>query len=51
MAKKFNISLVGDKFDSTKSDTSDKLAKLLCDRGMVDPFKRKSRKESLHSKL
>lgn len=38
MAKKFNISLVGDKFDSTKSDTSDKLVKLLCDRGMVDPF-------------
>lgn len=38
MAKKFNISLVGDKFDSTKSDTSNKLVKLLCDRGMVDPF-------------
>lgn len=38
MAKKFNISLVGDKFDSTKSDTSDKLVKLLCDRGMVGPF-------------
>lgn len=38
MAKKFNISFDGDKFDSTKSDTSDKLIKLLCDRGMVDPF-------------
>lgn len=38
MAKKFNISLDGDKFDSTKPDTSDKLVKLLCDRGMVDPF-------------
>lgn len=38
MAKKFNISLAGDKFDSTKPDTSDKLVKLLCDRGMVDPF-------------
>lgn len=38
MAKKFNISLDGDKFDSKKSDTSDKLVKLLCDRGMVDPF-------------
>lgn len=38
MAKKFNIALEGDKFDSTKPDTSDKLVKLLCDRGMVDPF-------------
>ncbi len=38
MAKKFNIALNGDKFDSTKPDTSDKLVKLLCDRGMVDPF-------------
>lgn len=38
MAKKFNISLEGDKFDSKKADTSDKLVKLLCDRGMVDPF-------------
>ena len=38
MAKKFNISLDGDKFDSTKPDTSDKLVKLLCDRGMVDSF-------------
>lgn len=38
MAKKFNISLDGDKFDSTKPDTSDKIVKLLCDRGMVDPF-------------
>ena len=38
MARKFNISLEGDKFDSTKSDTVDKLIKLLCDRGMVDPF-------------
>ena len=38
MAKKFNLSLDGDKFDSKKSDTSDNLVKLLCDRGMVDPF-------------
>lgn len=38
MAKKFNISLDGDKFDTTKPDTPDKLVKLLCDRGMVDPF-------------
>lgn len=38
MARKFNISLDGDKFDSKKADTSDKLVKLLCDRGMVDPF-------------
>ena len=38
MAKKFSISLDGDKFDSTKPDTADKIVKLLCDRGMVDPF-------------
>lgn len=38
VAEKFNISLDGNKFDTTKSDTSDKLVKLLCDRGMVDPF-------------
>ena len=38
MAKKFNIPLDGDKFDTTNPDASDKLVKLLCDRGMVDPF-------------
>lgn len=38
MAKKFNIPLDGDKFDTTTLEASDKLVKLLCDRGMVDPF-------------
>jgi hypothetical protein len=38
IAKKFRITMDGDKFDSSKPDTADKLVKLLCDRGMVDPF-------------
>ncbi len=38
MARKFSIQLDGDKFDTTKPETSDKLVKLLCARGMVDPF-------------
>ena len=38
IAKKFNIPMEGDVFDTTKSDTTDKLIKVLCDRGMVDPF-------------
>ena len=38
IANKFNIVMDGDKFDSSKPDTADKLVKLLCDRGMVDPF-------------
>lgn len=38
IAKKFNIPMVNDKFDVGKSDTTDKLIKVLCDRGMVDPF-------------
>lgn len=38
MAQKFNIPLVGDKFDTTQPGVSEKLVKLLCDRGMVDPF-------------
>lgn len=38
MAQKFNIPLVGDKFDTTQSGASEKLVKLLCDRGMVEPF-------------
>lgn len=38
MARKFSIPLDGDKFDTTQPGTSDKLVKLLCDRGMLDPF-------------
>lgn len=38
MSKKFNIPLDGDKFDTTQPGAADKLVKLLCDRGMVDPF-------------
>lgn len=38
IAQKFNIPMVGDVFDTAKSDTTDKLIKVLCDRGMVDPF-------------
>lgn len=38
MAQKFSIPLEGDKFDTSKPGASEKLVKLLCDRGMVDPF-------------
>lgn len=38
MAKKFNIPLNGDLFDTTQPSAADKIVKLLCDRGMVDPF-------------
>lgn len=38
ISQKFNIPMVGDVFDTTKSDTTDKLIKVLCDKGMVDPF-------------
>jgi len=38
MAKKFNIPLDGDKFDTTQQGAAEKIVKLLCDRGMVDPF-------------
>ena len=38
IAKKFNIPLVEDKFDTTKIGTTDKIVKLLCDRGMLNPF-------------
>lgn len=38
MAKKFNIPMNGDQFDTTQPGTADKIVKLLCDRGMVDPF-------------
>lgn len=38
ISKKFNIPLDGDKFDMNQPGAADKLVKLLCDRGMVDPF-------------
>lgn len=38
ISKKFNIPLDGDKFDMSQLGAADKLVKLLCDRGMVDPF-------------
>lgn len=38
MAKKFNIPMNGDLFDTTQPGAADKIVKLLCDRGMVDPF-------------
>lgn len=38
ISKKFNIPLDGDKFDVSQPEVADKLVKLLCDRGMVDPF-------------
>lgn len=38
MAKKFNIPMNGDLFDATQPGAADKIVKLLCDRGMVDPF-------------
>lgn len=38
MSKKFNIPLDEDKFNMNQPGAADKLVKLLCDRGMVDPF-------------
>ncbi|MDL2302466.1 DUF4868 domain-containing protein [Lachnospiraceae bacterium OttesenSCG-928-D06] len=38
IAKKFNLPLKDDKFDTELKEVSDKLVKILCNRGMVDPF-------------
>ncbi|BAM23918.1 hypothetical protein SCIM_1264 [Streptococcus intermedius JTH08] len=38
IAKKFNIPLKNDKFDSTQDGVADKIVKLLCQKGMLDPF-------------
>ena len=38
IAENFNIPLNGDLFDTTQSGVADKIVKLLCNRGMVDPF-------------
>lgn len=37
-AKMFEIPLKNDKFDTSHKDSADKLVKLLCNKGMVDPF-------------
>ena len=40
MAKKFSIPLDGEnRFDTTKDGAADKIVKLLCNKGMIDPFK------------
>lgn len=40
MAKRFSIPLDGEnKFDTTVDGASDKIVRLLCNKGMVDPFK------------
>lgn len=38
MARKFNIPMSNDLFDTTQPGAAEKIVKLLCDRGMVDPF-------------
>ena len=38
IGKKFKIPLDGDKFDMNQQGAADKLVKLLCDRGMIEPF-------------
>ena len=38
MAKKFNIHMNGELFDTKQPGATEKIVKLLCDRGMVDPF-------------
>lgn len=38
MSEKFKIPLEGDKFDMNQPGAAEKLVKLLCDRGMLDPF-------------
>lgn len=38
IGKKFKIPLDGEKFDMNQQGAADKLVKLLCDRGMIEPF-------------
>lgn len=42
MAKRFSIPLdaAGDKFDATAEGTTEKIVKLLCNKGMIDPFEK-----------
>ncbi len=41
IAKEFGLPLVGDKIDTTKKGVAERLIKLLCNRGMHDPFNNK----------
>lgn len=38
ISEKFGIPLVNNKFDTSTTEASNKLIKLLCSRGMIDPF-------------
>lgn len=38
ISKKFNIPLINGKFDTTSTEVSEKLIKLLCGKGKIDPF-------------
>lgn len=38
ISKKFSLSLKDDKFDTSDEDTAKKLVKVLCKKGMLDPF-------------
>lgn len=38
IAKRFGIPLCGDKFDTSEVKNAEKLIKLLCKKGMIDPF-------------
>ena len=38
LAEKFGLPLLEGKFDTTQNGVSEKLVKLLCNKGMVDPF-------------
>ena len=42
MAKRFFIPLddAGDKFDATVEGAAEKIVKLLCNKGMIDPFEK-----------
>lgn len=42
MSKRFSIPLdvAGDKFDATAEGTTEKIVKLLCNKGMIDPFEK-----------
>lgn len=42
MAKRFSIPLdaAGDKFDATMEGATEKIVKLLCNKGMIDPFEK-----------
>lgn len=38
MAKKFNIPIIDGKFNTTQQGAVEKIVKLLCNKGMIDPF-------------